>query len=274
MGRRRWPFGTHWRKKTAVYISAMLVPDQRVPADIGIIGAGRFGTYLAAQLQRIGCRVHLGDARDASAATDIARACAAPIAIYAVPIRNLERAILDTRDWLGPETVVMDVCSVKSIPCALLERHLPGRGVVGTHPLFGPQSAPVSCAGQRIALCAIPHGAAIDPLPTVERLCTRLGLTIVHCTPKEHDTQVARTQFLTHFIGRGAVRAGIDRLALSTKSHEALMDIIAVVCHDSMELFEDMATFNPMVPAVRAAFLDALHTIDEGLTKRESSGLR
>lgn len=252
----------------------MLVSDQRTAADIGIIGAGRFGTYLTGQLQRVGYLVHHGDARDASAAEDIARACAAPIAIYAVPIRNLERAIVDTRAWLGAGTVVMDVCSVKSIPCALLEQHLPDRGVVGTHPLFGPQSAPVSCAGQRIALCEIQNGAAVDALARVEALCTRLGLTIVRCTPQDHDTQVARTQFLTHFIGRGAVRAGIERLALSTKSHEALMDIIDIVCHDSTELFEDMATFNPMVPTVRAAFLDALHGIDDSLRKRQAPELR
>jgi hypothetical protein len=36
------------------------------------------------------------------------------------------------------------------------------------------------------------------------------------------------------------------------------MDIVDVVGHDSMELFEDMAAFNPKVPEVRAAFLAAL----------------
>jgi hypothetical protein len=36
------------------------------------------------------------------------------------------------------------------------------------------------------------------------------------------------------------------------------MDIVDVVGHDTMELFEDMAAFNPKVPEVRAAFLAAL----------------
>jgi prephenate dehydrogenase len=168
----------------------------------------------------------------------------------------------------------MDVCSVKIIPCALLERLLPGMAVVGTHPLFGPQSAPVSCAGQRIAVCALGSGsgsagaaasAAASAAARVEQLCAALGLIVVRCSSEEHDTQVARTQFLTHFIGRGAVRAGIERLALSTRTHEALMDIVDVVGHDSMELFEDMAAYNPKVPEVRANFLAALTAIDAEL---------
>ena len=102
-----------------------------------------------------------------------------------------------------------------------------------------------------------------------ERIFSALGLTIIRCTPAEHDAQVARSQFLTHFIGRGTVRSGVGRVALSTKSHDDLMDIVNVVTHDSEELFEDMAAFNPMVPAVRATFLEALHAIDEQLTRRE-----
>jgi prephenate dehydrogenase len=219
--------------------------------DIGIIGAGRFGTYFAGQLQRVGYRVGLGDPT-------------ASLVIFAVPIRSLEHALHQHRDAIGPDTIVADVCSVKMIPCDLLARSLPGRAVVGTHPLFGPDSAPVSCAGQRAAICALPGGDRA--VACVEEVYRRLGLNIVRCSPEEHDTQVARSQFLTHFIGRGALRAGIERLALSTRTHEALMDIVDVVGHDSMELFEDMAAFNPKVPEVRAQFLAALRSIDEQLS--------
>jgi prephenate dehydrogenase len=211
--------------------------------SIGIIGAGRFGTYLAGQLERVGYRVGLGD-------------LTAPLVIFAVPIRSLRQALLGYRDELGPDTIVADVCSVKMIPCDFLTQLLPGRPVVGTHPLFGPDSAPVSCAGQRAAICALPGGDRA--VACVEDVYRRLGLNIVRCTPEDHDAQVARSQFLTHFIGRGALGAGIERLALSTRTHEALMDIVDVVGHDTMELFEDMAAFNPKVPEVRAAFLAAL----------------
>lgn len=244
--------------------------------DIGIVGTGRFGSYFATQLERAGYRVHRADARDepASRQASMTRACGSPLVIFAVPIRELEHAITETRDLLAPDATVMDVSSVKIMPCALLERLLPGVPTVGTHPLFGRQSAPESCAGQRAAVCAIAAGtpAGADAAARAAALFTSLGVTVVPCTPTEHDTQVARTQFLTHFIGRGAIRAGIDRLPLSTKSHDALMDIVDVVGSDSMELFEDMAAFNPMVRTVRAEFLAALHDIDRQLVAREPAG--
>jgi prephenate dehydrogenase len=241
--------------------------------DIGIVGTGRFGSYFAMQLERAGYRVHRADARDepASRQAFMARACGSPLVIYAVPIRDLEHAITETRNLLAPDATVMDVASVKIVPCALLERLLPGRPTVGTHPLFGRQSAPESCAGQRAAVCAIAPGTAPGAAAAARAtdLFTSLGVTVVPCTSSEHDTQVARTQFLTHLIGRGAIRARIGRMPLSTKSHDALMDIVDVVGSDSMELFEDMAAFNPMVRAVRAEFLAALHEIDQQLAARE-----
>ena len=244
--------------------------------DIGIVGTGRFGSYFATQLERAGYQVHRADAHDepASRQASMARACGAPLVIYAVPIRELERAITATRDLLAPDATVMDVCSVKIVPCALLERLLPGMATVGTHPLFGRQSAPESCAGQRAAICALAAGTPAGEAAAARAaaLFASLGVTVVNCTPTEHDTQVARTQFLTHFIGRGAIRPGIDRMPLSTKSHDALMDIVDVIGSDSMELFEDMAAFNPMVRPVRAEFLAALHEIDQQLAARERSG--
>jgi prephenate dehydrogenase len=242
--------------------------------DIGIIGIGRFGSYFAGQLERVGHRVHRADALDAPSGRDraLAQACGSSTVIYAVPIRGLERAIVETRELLAPGALVLDVSSVKVIPCTLLERLLPGVATVGTHPLFGQQSAPVSCAGQRVAVCQIAGAAgSAAAADRVERLFATLDLEIIRCTPAEHDAQVARTQFLTHFIGRGAIRAGVGRLPLSTKSHDALMDIVEVVGKDSIELFEDMAVFNPMVRGVRAEFLAALRAIDEQLSAREQA---
>ncbi len=247
--------------------------------DIGVIGSGRFGAYFAAQLERIGHRVYLYDPAIPAIATDAVRArvCGSPLVIYAVPIRHLEAALRDTGPLLAAPTVAMDVCSVKLIPCALLAQHLPHVAVVGTHPVFGPDSAPVSCASQRLALCTFSGrpgiaGTADAAAATfVRQLLSRLGVSIIDCTPEEHDRQMARSQFITHFIGRGAAQCGIERVALSTKTHDALMDIVDIVTQDSWILFEDMAAFNPMVRAARAEFLAALDGIDAQLAEREST---
>jgi prephenate dehydrogenase len=263
------------RTGTAAPVQMAAVRQGTDRRAIGIVGAGRFGSYLAAQLTCVGYEVQSADVRTDAATyeQDLVRACRASTVIYAVPIRAFEQAILDTRAYLAPQSVVMDVCSVKMVPCAMLERHLPGRPIVGTHPLFGRESAPLTCAGQRVAVC-VPEsvkGTALGNVASTRatELFTTLGLTIVPCTAADHDLQIARSQFLTHFIGRGAERSGVGRVALSTKSHDDLMDIIDVVCHDSIELFEDMAKFNPMTTSVRAEFLGALQAIDQQLRERE-----
>ncbi len=244
--------------------------------DIGIIGSGRFGAYFAGQLERIGHRVHRYDPAIPDIASDATRVrvCGAPLVIYAVPIRDLDAALRDTGPLLAPPTIAMDVCSVKLIPCALLARHLPHVAAVGTHPVFGPHSAPVSCASQRLALCPFagrPGVADAAAAIFVRELLSRLGVSIIECTPEEHDHQMARSQFITHFIGRGAARCGIERVTLSTKTHDALMDIVDIVTQDSWILFEDMAAFNPMVRAARAEFLAALEVIDAELAEREAT---
>jgi prephenate dehydrogenase len=244
--------------------------------DIGLVGRGRFGTYLRAQLEAVGYQVAVADITDDPAAwqRDIATACAAPLVIYAVPIRALESALRDTRSLLNPDAVVIDVASVKVMPCQWLERHLPGVRKAGTHPLFGPQSAPVSCAGHRVALCALPTNPGQpldgDAADVVRAMLRRLGVNIIEVSPADHDRQVARSQFLTHFIGRGAIAAGVGRLALSTKTHDALMDIVDVVGLDTNALFEDMAVFNPEAGVARAEFMDALRAIGDHLETIES----
>ncbi len=245
--------------------------------DIGIIGTGRFGSYMAGQLRQVGYTVQTVDRTDPADGRQAAleRVCAAPLVIYAVPMRALEGALLETRALLNPDTIVLDVSSVKVMPCALLVRHLPGIAKCSAHPLFGPQSAPVRCAGQRIALCTLPTigdtPAAPHHIARVRTLFERLGLHVVECTPEEHDRQIAQSQFITHFIGRGAVQAGIARVAVSTRTHDALMDIVDVTSGDSLEMFEDMAALNPMAASVRTQFLDALHAIDRHLTAHEQA---
>jgi len=85
------------------------------PREVGIIGAGRFGSYFAAQLERVGYVVHSADVRTAAPTyeRELRRACAAPTVIYAVPIRSLERVVCESRVLLAPDSVVLDVCSVK-----------------------------------------------------------------------------------------------------------------------------------------------------------------
>ncbi len=54
----------------------------------------------------------------------------------------MEDVLGRTRGRLAPDVLVMDTCSVKTHPVGLMERMLPATiSILGTHPMFGPDSA-------------------------------------------------------------------------------------------------------------------------------------
>jgi len=132
---------------------------------------------------------------------------------------------------------------------------------VGTHPLFGPQSAPNSIVGQRVAVCPV-RG---NPNKLVTFL-SGLGLKVIQCTPEEHDRQMAVSQALCHFIGRAVVEAGISKVDLSTKTFDDLMNIVRVIGGNSIELFQDMQQLNPFAAEIRQKFMDACKKVGEDLS--------
>lgn len=225
---------------------------------ITIIGNGRFGTYLASQLELVSLHPKLlGE-------TNPKTVEGSDVVIFCVPIRAFQDCFASYAPFFKPGTTVMDTCSVKSHPCKVMH-NTPGirMGVnlVGCHPLFGPQSAPISCAGQKTAICPLQG----DFGPAVELWEKTLKTTPVLCTPKQHDKQMG-TQLLNHFIGRSGQAANIRRVELSTKTHELFMDIQDIVCGNSRELFEDLNVFNPYAKAAREHFLKEAQLLHKKLS--------
>lgn len=184
--------------------------------------------------------------------------------IFAVPMRNLKDAILAYRDKIPTSAVVLDVCSLKVFACLLMEELLPGHQTIGTHPLFGPQSAKAGIEGQRIAICNI-SASEMTFLQLSDFLATKLKLRVFTCSPEEHDFQMAQSQALTHFIGRVAEKMDLQRLPLTTKSFDDLMDIIELVKGGTQELFEDMQQFNPYAKESRRQFLHLANELNVSL---------
>ncbi len=235
---------------------------------ITIIGGGRFGSYFKRLLTDVGedvATIDLG-----SKQPEFDRLAASKIVVFAVPIRYFENALNTFSPHVAEGATVMDVCSVKVWPAFLLSKAFDGRLVsaVATHPLFGPQSAPKSAAGQRVAY---------SPIRTVEGegfhkilpLFEKLQLDVILCDPHDHDLQMARSQVLNHFLGRAAELFGMSQVVMSTKTHTLFMDIVKIISGNSYDLFEDMNVFNPYAHLARTEFMDALHEVDKKLRHLE-----
>ena len=150
----------------------------------------------------------------------------------------------------------MDVCAVKVKPVEWMKKNLPkGVSILGTHPLFGPDSAHASIKGHRLCIC--PIRIHKERLRHVIRQLKLAGLVVRVISPKEHDKMIAETLFLSQYVGRLVAKAGLARHAFSTKSYADLMKIVEIADNDTRELFRDMLTYNPYAKQVLKRLLRA-----------------
>ena len=238
---------------------------------IGLIGVGRFGAFLARHLSpRAAIRAWDPAAPPSRIAAcgavpaDLARAASCPVVVFAVPVSALEEALQAAAPHLRGGALAADVCAVKEIPLRWMRKHLPaGVDLLGTHPLFGPDSAARGLAGRKIVLC--PERISRRRLASVTAFLQGLGLAVIPADPAEHDRQTACSLALPHLLGRALARAGFGPLSLDTLNWRRLVRIAASVRRDDPGLSLDLQRFNPHAAKMRRAFAAALRRVEGDL---------
>ena len=239
--------------------------------SIGIIGFGRFGRLMAHYLSP-DCQVRAHDpgvrpesiSSAGAALAAIGDVCRCDIVILAVPISQLQTVLCAIRPHLPPGSLVVDVCSVKEQPVRWMKELLPETvDILGTHPMFGPDSAADSLEGRKIVLCPV----RIDKkrFEQVKHYLNSMGLVLIEASAEEHDRQIAVSLALTHTIGRSLAQFGAQPQAIDTEGYRRLLRILEVVENDTWQLFEDMNRYNPYAQDAREAFITAMHAIEEKL---------
>lgn len=238
---------------------------------IGILGFGRFGKLMARNLAAdfdvrvcdpaaVEANIHSAGARPA----DLAAVGESDIVVLAVPISRMQAALQQVRPHLKAGRLVVDVCSVKERPIRWMQDLLPEDAeILGTHPMFGPDSAADSLQGRKIVLCRV--RVAAERYEKIRRYLASRGLAVIETSAVEHDRQIAVSLALTHFIGRALAGMGAKPQDIDTEGYRRLLRILEVVENDTWQLFEDMNRFNPYAEKTRQAFLRALETIERKL---------
>ena len=235
--------------------------------SIGIIGFGQMGQFLARHLNErhdVVAADALDRAKEAAALgiqfAGAAEAAGQDVVIFAVPTSALRQAIAAAKPFLRADAIVLDICSVKVLPCRLMSE-LPNE-IVGTHPLFGPQSGAGGIAGLPVVVCPVRASAAT--LDAVRNLFLGLGLDVIVATPEEHDQAMATSHALLHFIALPLMRLGDQRIKISALDKaRALADVFR---HDSPQLFRDVQMLNSFAAPLRKQLIKQLQEIDEGLS--------
>lgn len=242
---------------------------------LGLIGFGAFGRLMAEHLHpyfRLRChdpRYSPGDrmAGDIGRFVGLAEAARCPFVVLAVPVAALAEAVEGIAPHLSRGTLVLDVGSVKTLPARIMAKGLPDHvAIVGTHPLFGPQSARNGIAGLKVAVCPVRghRGGGVSAF-----LRKRLGLEVIVTTPEAHDREAATVQGLTHLIAKVLVQMEPLPSRMTTRSFDLLMESIGMVRHDAPEVFDAIERLNPFVPEVRERFFRLAAALDSDMAYRD-----
>jgi prephenate dehydrogenase len=172
----------------------------------------------------------------------------------------MEEVLHRARGRTRPGALVMDTCSVKTHPVALMEKYLPASvSVLGTHPMFGPDSAAAGVAGLPLILC--PSRVASRDLEGMREFFSSLGLSVSTMTPDEHDREAAVTQGVAHYIGRVLKDFGVRPSPIATMGYRKLLEIVEQTCNDPPQLFLDLQRLNPHTREMRERLERSLRSV-------------
>jgi len=228
---------------------------------VGIIGLGRFGQLLA-DIFASDFKVVSFDPKGEGKLEDVLKA---KTIFICAPIREFEKIITDIAKKVAPDTTIIDTCSVKLYPVAIMEQHLPKTvGIIATHPLFGPDSIE-----NGHTLKVMMHSVR-DPQNVYTQwsdFFSHKQISVIEMTPDEHDKLAAWTQGLTHFIGRALQGIHAKSTPIDTAGFAALLKVMEQTCNDTPELFADIQIYNPYTPDAISEFLQISTDIEEKLSQ-------
>jgi len=237
--------------------------------NVGIIGHGRFGALWAELLSGF-CNVIVFDQKNitsppggVSVATSLGDVCDVDVLFLAVPIGAIQKTCSDIAGLLPQKTIVADVASVKMLPAQWMQDVLPAhQPLVATHPLFGPDSAKRQGSVDGFDMAVCPLRLTGEQKDVFVSLLEKLRINIIETTPEEHDRQMASSQALVHFLGRGLGALDLTEQDIATPDYEALCRINDLVNNDTWELFFDMQRHNSQAAKVRKRFVERLISLE------------
>ncbi len=218
--------------------------------SIGIIGYGSFGVFLNELISRFlpqsSISIFSPDKEpDGRLFRSLETTLKCDVLFLAVPIAAYESVLHQLQPDLGPETIIVDIATVKVHTANLIRKIVPSSPFLSIHPMFGPASYAKKggdVSGLRIALT----DTNLDPgkLKYLKEWVSELGFSVIELSGQAHDKKLAETLFLTHYVGRILALGNFERTDIDTASFGYLMDAVDSV-RDDADLFSDVNQFNP-----------------------------
>ena len=240
--------------------------------SVGIIGLGSFGRFAASLVPRDADVVLYGyDPKEAPVdgvkLVDLATLAKADVVILAVPLEQYPVLLPQLQPLIGPDTLLVDVCSVKVRPAQHIHKYFPDHAnLLLTHPLFGPQSAGESTKGHKLIVTESKGDIAQQLLDFCEQ---KLELELHNMTNEEHDQLMAQVHVLTFFVARGLSDLQIKKGPFITPSYKMIMDLVTFDQTHSDELFQTIQRGNPYAESMRQQVVQSFSKLAASLEEEK-----
>jgi len=161
--------------------------------SVGVIGMGDFGRLIVEHLPA-DVKVLASSRRDIKvpgakmvSLEDVAKA---DVVILAISFNSIESVLKKLKPHIKPETLLVDVTSIKEEVENIYNRALPDhKNVLLTHPVFGPQTIKKGLRGH-IFVVTKQQGERADE---VMNFIKSVGLRVKKMSGKEHDKNYGRS---------------------------------------------------------------------------------
>ena len=223
---------------------------------VSIYGMGRFGRFWASELSRVlpgigGYNRTPRELPESVRPVDFEELCGSDVIILSTAISSMEEVLKKIAPHMKKNALVMDCCSVKVWPVEMMEKHLPPEAaILGTHPMFGPDSGKNGIEGLPIVLSPVRIDREREEC--WKEIFASLKLDIHVMTPDEHDREAAFTQGITHFIGRILGDMKLEDSPIATSGYRSIQKIVEQTCNDDWQLFLDLQNYNPHTEEMRS----------------------
>lgn len=235
--------------------------------SVGVIGLGRFGKVLVNILQK-GYLINAYDINDKAPISNV-NFCSLDkvldehIIFIAVPIRRFDSLIKDISRKIKPGTTLIDVCSVKSHPVNVMLKYTTEKtGIIATHPMFGPDSF---SSNTKLKMMMSNVRDVNKQFSSWSNYFSNQGIEIIEMSPDEHDRLAARSQGVTHFLGRMLKQFGIQKTQIDTQGFKDLLDLVDQTCNDTWDLYTDLQLYNPYTLDIISELRISTESLDKQL---------
>lgn len=221
---------------------------------ITIFGTGNFGKLIA-KLCPSSAKVNLLSLRTLSDVQLKNTLEQTDILFLAIPFSAYNLSLARIKDFLRPETLLVDVCSVKVLPAKKITHVLPDhKNILISHPLFGPQSSKNGTETEGLSLIVCDKFG--DLADQVIQFCQdTLKLKVVHMSAEDHDRQMATAHALTFFISEALSSFKLKNQILKTPSFEKLLSLSHLVEAETEDLLNLIQDDNPFAQELRNKFI-------------------